>query len=212
MLFSHGSLCAELFYRHLRNVIAFLLRICLMPLWFLSHQLHEQPNKLWMARMEQAQLLFVLALSSRSTPRWRYFAMVFKIATVCGGKVCTMSNSDSSLTVNRTRFIVLSIRAEPEPSRAPLYRTLLRLSLPSNSLALGKSIASLSKSEDCIISRIDRRPSMHPTPFHDAVFVEVASDQKGQENLGSWRTTISKLVERVKSEVEDAEYTILGAW
>lgn len=121
------------------------------------------------------------------------------------------------LIVNFTRYIVLS--KAPlllQPRSATLQRALLRCVLP-----LGRDApVSLTPvfrlfPEDIQVMRVDRRPALSGTPFHDCVFLEVECSPliSCNTDIGQlWRDKLAAAVEAINARIGLPCCHILGAW
>ncbi|KAB5594055.1 Prephenate dehydratase [Ceratobasidium theobromae] len=119
--------------------------------------------------------------------------------------------------INFTRYIVLS--KAPlllHPRSATLQRALLRCVLP-----LGRdapvSLTSVFRlfPEDIQVMRVDRRPALSGTPFHDCVFLEVECSPliSCNTDIGQlWRDKLAAAVEAINAGIGLPCCHILGAW
>ncbi|KAJ1311264.1 hypothetical protein OPQ81_009762 [Rhizoctonia solani] len=131
--------------------------------------------------------------------------------------------------VNFTRFIILSKIPLPTQLRLPtLQRALLRCILPSSGKPNASNplvtLSSIIKSipNDIQVLRVDRRPSLCKTPFHDCAFLEVICQPPFTPDGHSpditsqlWRDKVAAGVEAVNGEVHGGDLPccrILGAW
>lgn len=88
---------------------------------------------------------------------------------------------------------------------------LLQLQVPSGDpvkqmLNIPRVISTL----DLIVSRIDRRPSLHAKPFDNVYFLEVGAipAQNGPER--SWTEQLQQAVDKVRGM--GVEVSVLGCW
>jgi len=118
--------------------------------------------------------------------------------------------------VNSTRFYILAANRDvtipPPPAEAPRKRALVRIScnLPATKNTSSRNIAQLLAALDLHVTRMDRRPSLYPVPFHDVYFVEVEEEHSIRSNDGSW---IKRVEEKIQHVVETgAEAQLIGYW
>ncbi|CAE6414417.1 unnamed protein product [Rhizoctonia solani] len=131
--------------------------------------------------------------------------------------------------INFTRFIILSKIPLPAQIRLPtLQRALLRCILPpvnkSNVSNPTVTLSSIIRSipSDIQVLRVDRRPSLCKTPFHDCAFLEVvcqpplSAGDHGPDTISQlWRDKVATGAKDVNSQVHGGDLPccrILGAW
>ncbi|KAG2118423.1 Prephenate dehydratase-domain-containing protein [Suillus clintonianus] len=112
---------------------------------------------------------------------------------------------------NTTRFYIVSYGADVRvPWKTPSTyqkRALIRVLPDRNSVAWDSSRAI--KALNMPISRIDRRPSLRSTTFHDVYFLEVYAEE-GKDSDITWSDCVNQAVERLRQA--GLESTVLGVW
>ncbi|EUC66656.1 prephenate dehydratase [Rhizoctonia solani AG-3 Rhs1AP] len=132
------------------------------------------------------------------------------------------------IPVNFTRFIILSKVPLPTQLRLPtLQRAFLRCILPSSGKPSASNpivtLSSIIRSipNDLQVLRVDRRPSLCKTPFHDCAFLEVICqpplipDDNSLDISQLWRDKVAAGVEAINGEIHGGDLPcchILGAW
>jgi prephenate dehydratase len=128
-----------------------------------------------------------------------------------------LSLTRKTRTVNSTRFYVLAttsdINIPPPPVEAARKRALVRISykLPAGNGNVAQLLAALG----LYVTRIDRRPSLHPVTFHDIYFVELEEERmvENTDNFridASWIKQVEKGIQRVVENGAGAQ--LLGYW
>ena len=136
---------------------------------------------------------------------------------------------------NQTRFILLYDNVnEPLPLDLPpklQYRSILRVQLddsydshPAGSLpnpSLSDIFSKIAAIPHLKITRADRRPSLSPRHFHDAVFVEVQGSFPEQstdvEKEQTWKSALSTCIAIIRGlfgvqNGYNGDVTSLGSW
>lgn len=112
---------------------------------------------------------------------------------------------------NMTRFYIVSYGVDVGVpwQTPPTYqkRALIRLLPDRDSTAWDSSRAI--KALNIPISRIDRRPSLHSTTFHDVYFLEVYAEGGGESDV-AWFDCVNQAVERLTQA--GLKSTVLGIW
>jgi prephenate dehydratase len=112
---------------------------------------------------------------------------------------------------NMTRFYIVSYGADVRvPWQTPpthQKRALIRLLSDRDTVAWDSSRAI--KALNIPISRIDRRPSLCSTTFHDVYFLEVYAEG-GKGSDVAWFDSVNQAVERLRQA--DLESTVIGIW
>jgi hypothetical protein len=118
------------------------------------------------------------------------------------------------LPVNATRFYILGISGclmfRPITPKRALIRTAWR---QDGTHGLGANIMKLFVALGLHTTRVDRRPSLEPVPFHDVYFVElerVETEQGLSGTNSSWIEEVEDGIGRVKDI--GGEACLLGVW
>ncbi|KAG8763930.1 hypothetical protein FRC11_008878 [Ceratobasidium sp. 423] len=172
----------------------------------------------------------LLQLSAKGDPLARHSAAICsRICVDMHKELELLRSSIQDGEVNFTRFIILSKIPLPTQLRLPtLQRALLRCVLPSNGkpspsnplVTLSSIIRTIPN--DIQVLRVDRRPSLYKTPFHDCAFLEVIcqppvtpGDRSPDAISQLWRDKVASGVEAVNGEIHEGDLPccrILGAW
>jgi len=122
--------------------------------------------------------------------------------------------------MNSTRFYIIAAHPDidlPSPVEAPHKCALVRISckLPETSSKESPSgnITQLLTALGLYVTRLDRRPSLHPMPFHDVYFVELKEGNRTEGIRNGDRSWLTEVEEGIQHVIEiGAEAQLLGSW
>lgn len=114
---------------------------------------------------------------------------------------------------NYTRFYTLS-KTIPDVDDPRMFKgiALVRLSSQPASNQAIPSINEMILALKLCVCRMERRPSVHPVPFHDVYLVELQQEQgcESDQPIDSWMSEVRTALQRV-TEI-GGEASFLGLW
>lgn len=101
--------------------------------------------------------------------------------------------------------------AESQPCRALIrITTRPRLAITTSPKVEAAGISNLLSALQMNVIRIDRRPSLEPTPFHDVYFVEIIREDGTSDGGCTWRRETKMALKRIEEAGGNAR--LIGFW